>query len=249
MLSKMSALYPSPKLAFHPYLPEKLGYSRVLGVLQPELSRLLSAAKPYALMSRRNLTTLYRESTRVLRDNIPGCFVEIGVHRGGSAAILAQVLMDQPNRHLHLFDRWGDLPEPTEEDGYRAEEYRKDAIGGKLAKLREDPPLEATREVLEEIIEFPKDRLHYHAGWYSETLPEYSGGPIALASVDCDYYEAVKLSLAFLDRYASPGATIIADDYTAWPGTKKAVHEWIEVTNRKVHLHRVPTGPAVLHLS
>jgi hypothetical protein len=250
MMSRRSAVYlPAPALAFHPYFPEKLGYSKLLGLMQPELAHLLAAVKPFALMSRRNLTTLFREAKETLRRNVSGCFVEIGVHRGGSAAVLAHLLLDQPDRHLHLFDRWGDLPEPTEEDGYRADEYRKAAIGEKLAKLVDDPPLEATREVLEEVIQFPTSRLHYHTGWYNETLPDYPGGPIAFASIDCDYYESMKLALAFVDRHASPGATIIADDYTAWPGTKKAVHQWIDVTNRQVHLHRLPTGPAVMRLS
>lgn len=250
MMSSRSGVYlPAPALAFHPYLPEKLGYSKLLRMVQPELAQLLTAAKPFALMSRRNLTTLFREAKETLRKKVPGCFVEIGVHRGGSAAVIAHLLMDEPDRHLHLFDRWGDLPEPTEDDGYRADEYRKADIQDKLASLRDDPPLQSTRKVLEEIIQFPTSRVHYHAGWYNETLPEYSDGPIAFASVDCDYYEAVKLALSFLDQHASPEATIIADDYTAWPGTKKAVHEWIDTTKREVHLHRLPTGPAVLHLS
>lgn len=244
-----SSFYPpDPSLAFHPYLPHRLGYSKVLSLVNPKVARLIGLTKPFALMSGRNLTTIYREGRAVLRRGVPGAFVELGVHRGGSAGILAHLLLDRPERHLHLFDRWGDLPDPTEEDGPRAEEYRRDAIPDKLASLRDDPPLDAARELIEQILHFPRERVHYHSGWYQDTLPAYSGGPIAFASLDCDYYESVKLGLELLDAHASPGATVIADDYAAWPGARRAVHEWIDRTSRKVRLHALGTGPAILWL-
>lgn len=239
---------PAPRLAFHPYLPERLGYRTLLRLLNPELERLISQVKPFTLMSARNLSTIFREGTKCLRRGVPGAFVEIGVHRGGSAAVLAQIIKNEPERHLHLFDRWGDLPEPTEEDGFRREQYSRDAIPDKLAQLRDDPPLDSARQVLEDVVQFPKHRLHYHAGWYDETMAGYSGGPIAFASLDCDYYDSVRQSLTFLDRHASIGATIIADDYGGWPGAKKAIDEWIAQTKRSVRIQALPTGPAVLRL-
>lgn len=245
----MSGFYPpDPLLAGHPYWPERLGYSRLLGLVSPKLSRLLRTAKPYTLMSARNLTTLYREGRRTLREGIDGDFVEIGVHRGGSAAILASLIKDQPMRHLHLFDRWGDLPEPTERDGNRYEEYRRDRIPDKLAQLRDNPPLAAAQELIERGIGFPTDRLHYYSGWYDETLANYSGRPIAFASLDCDYYESVKVALDFVERHAAPRATIVADDYGSWPGARTAIDEWLGTTQRKVQIYPLSTGPAVLRV-
>ena len=245
----MSGLYPpAPLLAAHPYYPERLGYVRLLRLMRPELAGLLQAVKPYTLMSARNLTTLYREGLRTLRKGVPGDFMEIGVHRGGSAGVLAQLIKDRGDRQLHLFDRWGDLPEPTERDGFRREQYRKDKIPDKLADLRDDPPLDAARHLLEELIAFPTGRLHYYPGWYSETFADYGGRPIAFASLDCDYYESVKLALAFIDQYASASATIVADDYGSWPGAKAAIDEWISGTSRKVRVYPLGTGPAVLRI-
>jgi hypothetical protein len=240
---------PSAALAGHPYMPERLGYQRLLRLLNPKLASLLRTTKPYTLMSGRNRTTLYREGQRVLRAGVPGAFVEIGVHRGGSAGVLAGLIKDLPERELHLFDRWGDLPHPTEEDGIRGEEYRKDRIADKLAWLREDPPLDRTRHLLEEVLDFPRDRLHYYPGWYSDTFATYSGAPIAFASLDCDYYESMRDALEFVDRFASPDATIVADDYGGWPGARKAVDDWISATSRKARLYALTTGPAVIRLS
>lgn len=239
---------PALLLAGHPYWPERLGYSRLLRLLSPGLGSLLETVAPYTLMSRRNLTTLHREGLRTLRQGTRGDFIEIGVHRGGSAGVLAALLRPEPDRSLHLFDRWGDLPEPTERDGFRREEYRKDRIADKLAHLRDDPPLARTRTLIEDTLRFPAGRLHYYPGWYAETFAAYAGGPIAFASLDCDYYESVRDALTFLDRHAAPSATIVADDYGSWPGARTAVDEWIRTTARTVHCYPLPTGPAILRL-
>jgi O-methyltransferase len=240
---------PAPSLAFHPYIPERLGYVQLLRLTNPALARLLVETKPYSLVNARNRTTLYREGRATLRRGVPGDFIEIGVHKGGTAAMLASLIKNDQGRHLHLFDRWGDLPEPTEEDGFRREEYRRDRIADKLKRLRDDPPLERTKHLIEEVLGFPSDRLRYYPGWYSETFEDYPGTPIAFASIDCDYYESVRDALQFVDRFASLGATIIADDYGSWPGAKTAVLDWINQTDREVRLYPLRTGPAVLRLS
>jgi hypothetical protein len=240
---------PDLSLAFHPYIPERLGYVQLLGLINPELARLLRETKSYSLVNARNRTTLYREGRSILRRGVVGDFVEIGVHRGGTAAMLASLIKGDENRRLHLFDRWGDLPEPTEEDGFRQDEYRKDRIPEKLARLREDPPLERTRHLIEKVLGFPRERLQYYPGWYSETFADYPGTPIAFASLDCDYYESVRDALQLVDRFASPDATIVADDYGSWPGARTAIDEWISQTSRGVRLYPLRTGPAVLRLS
>jgi O-methyltransferase len=233
--------YP-PGIALHPYLPERLGFSRLLGVLSPELHTLLLATDPFTLVIRRNRVTLWREARRILDRGVPGDFVEIGVHRGGTAGVLAHMLKNEA-RTLHLFDRWGDLPEPTARDGVKAEEYRKDRIPEKLADLKDRPPLRDTKALLGKI---GFDRVRYWEGWYKDTFPAFDGGKIAFASVDCDYYESVRDSLAFLTPRLSPGATIILDDYGAWPGARAASDEWL--SGRQAKVYPLPTGPAVVRL-
>lgn len=237
-------IYP-PGIALHPYFPERLGFSSFVGLLSPELARLLRITDDFTLAPRRNRVTLWREAKRILRRRVPGDFVEIGVHRGGTAGILAHLLRDG-DRTLHLFDRWGDLPDPTDRDGFRAEEYRKDRIPEKLADLRERPPLPDAQKLLHSMIGFPRDRARYWEGWFNETFPAYDGGSIAFASVDCDYYESVRDSLAFLTPHLARGATIVLDDYGTWPGARTAADEWLR--ERKASLFPMPTGPAVIRL-
>jgi len=249
-LKDRSVAYPTAlSYGLHPHWPERLGYRRVLQLVNPKLREVLRVTDPYTLVSGRNRTTIYREALGVLERKVPGQFLEIGVHRGGSAGVLAHLLLDQNDRELHLYDRWGDLPEPTEKDGEFYDTYRKAHIGDKLARLRDDPPLADTRHLIQDIIKFPAERTFYHQGWYDETLPTYSGGPIAFATVDCDYYESVKLTMKFLEDHAAAGAVLIIDDYGAWPGAKTAVDEWLEVTPRQVTKQVLEgLGPAVLRV-
>jgi len=236
----------SPGIAFHPYLPERLGFSWLTSLVAPELYRLLQTTDGFTLAPRRNRVTLWREARRILKRGVPGDFVEIGVHRGGTAGVLAHLLKREP-RTLHLFDRWGDLPEPTAEDAFTADEYRKDRIPEKLADLVSGPPLPDTKQLLHDVLGFPIDRTRYYQGWFSETFPAYDGGKIAFASVDCDYYESVRDALDFLAPLLSSGATIVLDDYGTWPGARAAADEWLGP--RKADLYVMPTGPAVIRPS
>jgi O-methyltransferase len=240
-------LAPSLKYALHPYLPERLGFRSALRLLNPEAANLLDQTDKNTLLISRSRITLLREGKDVLRREVPGDFVEFGVHKGGSAAVLASVIKDEPERQLHLFDRWGDLPEPTDEDGFRKEQYTKSKIPEKLAALKGS--LDDTKHIVEDVIGFPKERTHYYQGWYDDTLKLYPGRSIAFASIDCDYYESVKAVLAVCDQYASPGAALFVEDYGHWPGAKRAVHEWLESTKRKVQLVRMRRiGNAIIRL-
>lgn len=240
-------LTPNLRYALHPILPRKMGFLKLLSQMQPTLARLIEISNPYTLVSARNRVSLYRLAEQTMLNGIAGDFVEIGVHRGGSAAILAGLLKEcdpKGHRTLHLFDRWGDLPDTTVEDGFRAEQYARANIPDKLAKLAADSPLESTREVILERVGF--DRVEFHQGWYEDTFPNYNGGPIAFATVDCDYYKSVALTLDFIKEHAAPGCCVVIDDYDPWPGAKKATDEF--ATRWNLTVTRTGLGPAVMFL-
>jgi hypothetical protein len=244
-------MIPSLRYALHPLYPERLGYRRLLGWVHPGLASLLAATDPYTLITARRRVTLYRAARRVLARNVPGDFVEIGVYRGGSAALLGRVLASAADRKLHLFDRWGDLPDPTLEDGFRFEQYRKDRIADKLRQMRSDPPRADTERALHDVIGFPRERTCYYPGWYGETLaPQstlYPGAPIAFASLDCDYYESMKPALAFVGRYLSPGGAIVVDDFRSWPGVRRALDEFLARSESPFRLEALRIDQAILY--
>lgn len=226
----------SLRYALHPHMPMRLGFRILLRVLNPPLSRLLSQTDDYTLVPARSRITIHRVAAEVLESGTPGDFVEIGVHRGGSAAMIADVLRSAPDRTLWLFDRWGDLPEPTEKDGHRQTQYARDNIPEKLAALVDDKPLKDTRHLLEDTLGFTQ--AQYEQGWYDETFGRYRGDKIAFASIDCDYYESSVLALEFVERHASKGCRIVMDDYDTWPGARAATDEFAAKRGLKVE----PTG-------
>jgi hypothetical protein len=238
-------MLPSLEYALHPYWPVRLGFRKALKITNPSVARLLEKTNGITLAGPRVQVAQLRELRDVLRRGVPGDVVEFGVHRGGSAAVLAYALLDEPDRQLHLFDRWGDLPEPTDEDGFRKETHRRADRLDKIAELHDT--LATAKRLVESSVGFPKDRVTYYQGWFDDTIKDYPGNPIAYASVDTDYYESTVPVLEMCSRYASPQAVFFIDDYATWPGARQATHEFLERTPRKTQLSHLPMGNAVIH--
>lgn len=239
----------SLRYAFHPYLPSRLGFERLLRLTCPQLGRIIEVTSAYSITPNRGRVTVYREALRVLKHGIPGDLVVIGAHSGGSAAPLALLLKHRPDRQLHLFDRWGDLPHPSPEDGFRAEQYRKDRIPEKLAELREQPPLDDCRHIMHAIVGLPQSQVRYYGGWFDETLAQggpYPGRPLAFALVHCDYYRSVKSALAFVGQHITAGGKAIVNDYCYWPGSKQATDEFVAAAAGRVRQKITSTRQALL---
>jgi hypothetical protein len=239
----------SLRCALHPYLPSRLGFERLLMLTSPTLGRIVRDSDEFSITPNRARVTIYREALAVLDRGIRGDIAVIGAHRGGTAAPLALLLKEWPERQLHLVDRWGDLPDPTPEDGYRAEQYRKDRIPEKLAKLKEQPPLDDCQHVMHDIVRLPESQVRYYPGWFDETLAEdgpYPGRPLAFALVHCDYYRSVRTALAFADRHMAAGGAAIVNDYCYWPGSKQATDEYVAAGGRSVGLHMAVTHQATV---
>ena len=80
------------------------------------------------------------------------------------------------------------------------------------------------------------------AGLVQDTLAA-DGPPIAVAHVDCDWYDPVLHCLDVMWARLSPGGVIVVDDYDAWSGCRKAVDEFVAghdaLVERRSRLHVV----------
>jgi hypothetical protein len=95
-------------------------------------------ARRYTMTTPIRCRTLWDFSKQVLNQKVPGCFVECGVWKGGSSAIMALAILNAgKERHLHLFDSFEGLPEPTEKDGEQAAVYSGGRNQGKLATINQ----------------------------------------------------------------------------------------------------------------
>jgi ADP-heptose:LPS heptosyltransferase len=182
----------------------------------PNVQKLVTALKKAGIESLLDpprflaLTVLIRHAAE--RSN--GDFIELGVYKGGSAALTALVLRGVGlTRPLHLCDTFEGMPKTLDWEFHKEFDFADtslEAVSARLAKL--DP-------------EFP---LRFHRGLFSETLPGLADRRFCFAHVDADLYESVRQACEFVYPRMEKGGFIVFDDYGAstCPGAKKAVDEF-----------------------
>ena len=205
-------------------------------------------AKRYTMTSSVRCSRLWDSCKQVLDGNISGNFVECGVWKGGSSAIMALAIKDaRQERHLHLFDSFQGLPEPSEKDGELAAAYSSGRNQGKLTTLNQCcAGLDEVRHLILDKIKVPNELAHFHVGWFQNTIPADAGrlGPIALLRLDGDWFDSTRICLEHLYPLLSPGGILILDDYYSWDGCLKATDEYRQKVDIKCPIHRIDTAAA-----
>ena len=154
--------------------------------------------------------------------HVAGCVVECGVWRGGMSAGMAEVL--GPSRDYFLFDSFEGLPPATEQDGERARQWQEDVDSDTYYDNCRAPMDFAERAM--SMAGVPRYTLI--KGWFEETLPKFvPPQPIALLRLDGDWYESTLAALEALVPYLAPAGIVIVDDYYAWDGCSRAVHDFL----------------------
>lgn len=172
------------------------------------------------------MKSLHRLAREVEARSIRGDFVECGVYRGGTAAILARVLRDSKHpRRLWLFDSFKGIPSPRPPDGPDLPLNEGDLAGE-----------EAIVRSLLAHLRVPEDRYHVIPGWFSDTFPQVPIQEIALLHIDVGLYEGVKLALEhFYDRVVPGGVIILgAFLYEDMPGSKVALEEFADLRGLQI---------------
>ena len=184
---------------------------------------------------RERLTYLSYTKLRSLRDAarevrpVEGVVVECGVALGGSGILLATELAD---REFHGYDVFEQIPAPGPNDPPEAHQRYHVIASGKSKGLGRHTyygyMTDLSSRVADSFARYGvpvNERVHLHKGLFEETLkPEW---PIALAHIDCDWYEPVKLCLERIVPRLQTGARVVLDDYFDYGGCKKAVDEFL----------------------
>lgn len=154
--------------------------------------------------------------------HVQGCVVECGVWRGGMSAGMAEVL--GPSREYFLFDSFEGLPPAGELDGEAAKRWQADEGSPTYYdNCRADIDF-ADRAMRKSGV----PRYHLVKGWFEETLRAFvPPEPIAVLRVDGDWYESTLTVLESLWKYLAPNGIVIIDDYYAWDGCSRAVHDFL----------------------
>lgn len=222
----------------------------------PEFETMLSRVDDSTMVARDGLFSLYLLALECEARGLAGSFVECGVWKGGAVGLMAQVNLahGRERRPLHLFDAFGDICEPDASvDGPVAvAQARKwspsSALDGGLRPMtgfydhRGGPgSVEGNRALLVDRIGYDASFVHFHRGWFQDTLPACQGrlGPIALLRLDGDWHASTKVCLDHLYDLVVPGGFVILDDYGAYEGCRRAVDEFMAARGLRPHLHFV----------
>lgn len=186
----------------------------------------------FTMTSIERMYALYKGCRYILDKNIQGDFVECGVWKGGSAMLIAYILLESnaTGRKIYLYDTFEGMAMPTEDDYGLADknnraidQWKKEQENGRnnwcfasLAEVRDNMYSTGYR----------KDDIIFVKGKVEDTIPETVPSNIALLRLDTDWYESTKHELNHLFPILLPNGVLIIDDYGHWAGSKKAVDEY-----------------------
>ena len=229
-------IYRRPNISDHlrdPQIPD-LKYYRPL--FSPwlgygEFAKYYDLAKSATLVSADRCWVLYSLCRQALF--VEGDIWECGVYKGGTAAMLAQVVHDSSSaKRLHLFDTFGGMPETD----HAIDLHRKGDFS--------DTTLDAVRNYVKHV-----NVTVYHPGFIPDTFQGLENSRIAFAHIDVDIRQSVADCCDFIFPRLSAGGFLVFDDY-GFPscfGAKQAVDAYF--SGREVVPLVLPTGQAVVFKS
>ena len=208
-----------------------------------ERRHILGKIRFYTLVSYIRQKKIWELIDHIEQKKIKGSFVECGVWRGGTAAILAyRAQREKKGRQVHLFDSFVGLPEPSKEDGNAAYLFAGKHATGKLRSIQKVVgTLSDVKKLFFSVLRLKKEHIFFHKGWFQNTLPKKKkeAGQIALLHIDGDWYASVKVCLEEFYDAVVTGGFILFDDYGYWPGCKRAVDEFLAKKGKKIVLHKI----------
>lgn len=161
----------------------------------------------------------------ILRDKVPGDFVETGVWRGGATIFMRACLeaLEDPQqaalRHIYACDSFQGLPKSN--PLLHPADAQEDLSNISFLAVSEEEVQENFRRygLLDE-------RVHFVKGWFRDTLPTLRNKPWSLLRLDGDLYESTINALENLYPSLSPGGYVIVDDYGCLDCCKQAVLDY-----------------------
>ena len=214
------------------YVPTYEGFHKDM---EPEFLEIYKQCKGTTMTSIERMYALYCSVNHIVRNQIPGAFVECGVWRGGSAMLCALTLLARGDnsRELFLYDTYAGMTEPTDVDRELGPFGRPDRKAHRRwAKSQEGGVNAWCYASLEDVTEnlsqtgYPLDKLKFVEGVVEETIPGVAPAQVAILRLDTDWYESTRHELEHLYPRLSRDGVLIIDDYGHWQGAKKATDEY-----------------------
>lgn len=181
-------------------------------------------------LSDQSLFDLNSAIVEIENQHIEGELIEAGCALGGSAVVIAR--SKSKDRPFIVFDTFEMIPPPTDKDGSDVHE-RYDLIKSGKSQGINGAMYYGYRDDLKEFVQTNLARfgtpieeynIELVKGLFEDTMELKQ--PIALAHIDCDWYESVMTSLHKIVPNLSVGGRIIMDDYYSWSGSRQATDDF-----------------------
>ncbi|MEU0475949.1 TylF/MycF/NovP-related O-methyltransferase [Streptomyces olivaceus] len=165
------------------------------------------------MVSRDRLDNIQQATATVIREGVPGDFIETGVWRGGSCILMRAALTayGDKTRKVWVADSFDGFPPPT--DKYPSDPWKgqsQDIIGtmGVSLKVTFD-------EVKDRFARYGllDERVEFLTGFFANTLPNAPIEKLAILRLDGDLYQSTYEALEALYPKLSVGGYCIIDDY------------------------------------
>lgn len=211
--------------------------------MEPEFLDLADLCRPFTMTSIERMYALYQATDHVLRANVAGDLVECGVWKGGSAMLMAHLLVRRGDdgRRIWLYDTYEGMSAPTGKD----ENIAGDAAAPRWEAARSAEGSDWCRSPLDEVrrnllsTSLGADRLVFVKGRVEDTIPGEAPDAIALLRLDTDFYESTRHELVHLYPRLSRGGVLILDDYGHWKGAREATDRYFVDEGVRILLNRI----------
>jgi asparagine synthase (glutamine-hydrolysing) len=184
-------------------------------------------------LSFQKLRNIERALYRIDADGVQGDCLETGVALGGSAIVIASLMSG--DRRFSGYDVFGMIPSPGDrDDDVSHERYRviargaSQGIGGEeYYGYRADLYRDVVAAFARHDVPVDGERVSLHRGLFEHTLRFSDGNRVALAHIDCDWHDPVRLCLEQIYEVLSPGGYLISDEYHTYGGCRRAVDDFL----------------------
>jgi O-methyltransferase len=199
--------------------------------MEIELGSVVDRVRGMSMASEIDIGFTCEQVLGVIEREVPGVLVECGVWRGGCSAamLLAQIeAYGRVRREAFLLDSFEGLPPATGRDGPLALAWQTDTTSPAfMDNCRAG--LDEVRAGLSAVL--PEEGWELVPGWFEDTVPTLArrlhGQGIAVLRLDGDWYDSTMVCLEHLVPLVSEEGIILIDDYYAWDGCARAVHDYL----------------------
>ena len=179
----------------------------------------------HTMIGMKRLDNVQKCCEEVIKNNVPGDFIETGVWRGGATILMRAALKAYgvTDRTVWVADSFAGLPPPN------AEKYPADKGDTHFTYDFLQVPLEKVQANFQKY-DLLDSQVKFLKGWFSETLPKAPIQKLAILRLDGDMYESTMDGLNNLYSKLSVGGFLIVDDY-GLEGCKRAIHDFRQTHN------------------